>query len=60
MLGFIIDRLVEAGFNEFIFVIGYLGEKIEGFVEENYPDLTTYFVLRLLPSGELSFFPVHV
>lgn len=46
ILGFIIDRLVEAGFNEFIFVIGYLGEKIEGFVEENYPDLTTYFVLQ--------------
>ena len=36
ILGFIIDRLKQAGFKEFIFVIGYLGEKIESFVKEEY------------------------
>lgn len=51
ILGFIIDRLVQAGFKEFIFVIGYLGEKIESFVEENYPDLKTNFVLQNTREG---------
>jgi glucose-1-phosphate thymidylyltransferase len=51
ILGFIIDRLVEAGFTEFIFVIGYLGEKIELFVRENYPELTTYFVIQHTREG---------
>ena len=46
ILGFIIDRMVKAGFTEFIFVIGYLGEKIESFVKENYPHLSTHFVIQ--------------
>lgn len=46
ILGFIIDRLTKAGCNEFIFVIGYLGEKIESFVRETYPELSTRFVVQ--------------
>ena len=46
ILGFIIDRLVEAGIDEFIFVIGYLGEKIESFLDHHYPDLTVHYVLQ--------------
>ncbi len=46
ILGFIIDRLEKAGFTEFIFVIGYLGEKIEAFVKQKYPHLTTDFVIQ--------------
>ncbi len=46
ILGFIIDRMVKAGFTEFVFVIGYLGEKIESFVKENYPHLITHFVIQ--------------
>ena len=46
ILGFIIDRMAKAGFTEFVFVIGYLGEKIEAFVKENYPHLTTHFVIQ--------------
>ncbi len=46
ILGFIIDRMIKAGFTEFIFVIGYLGEKIEAFVKETYPHLTTHFVIQ--------------
>src|SRR5687768_1055800 len=44
ILSIIMDQLVEAGINEFIFIIGYLGEKIQDYVEEHYPTLTTHFV----------------
>lgn len=39
ILSVIIDQLQEAGVSEFIFVIGYLGEKIERYLLKNYPDL---------------------
>lgn len=44
ILSYIVDQLHEAGINEFIFVVGYLGEKIEAFVNETYPHLTCHFV----------------
>lgn len=44
ILSFIIDELVENGISDFVFVIGYLGEKIKEFVESNYPDLNAKFV----------------
>lgn len=43
---FIIDKLKEAGLTDFVFVIGYLGDKIRDFIEETYPDLTTEFVYQ--------------
>ncbi len=46
ILSFIIDELVENGITDFIFVIGYLGEKIKEFVENNYPDLNVTFVTQ--------------
>lgn len=39
ILSVIIDQLLEAGVEEFVFVIGYLGEKIQRYVTRNYPDL---------------------
>lgn len=44
ILGHIIERLMTAGVNEFVFVIGYLGNKIHDFVREKYPNITSYFV----------------
>ncbi|HLX92389.1 MAG TPA: sugar phosphate nucleotidyltransferase [Puia sp.] len=44
ILSIIVDQLQEAGINEFIFIVGYLGEKIHDFVKDKYPDLTTHFV----------------
>ena len=44
IISFIIDQLVEAGVKDFVFIIGYLGEKIKNFVEQNYPDLSMEFV----------------
>jgi len=51
ILGFIIDRMVKAGFSEFVFVIGYLGEKIESFVREAYPGLQCHFVVQTKREG---------
>ena len=44
ILGINIEQLQEAGIHEFIFVVGYLGEKIEHFVREHYPSLNAHYV----------------
>jgi glucose-1-phosphate thymidylyltransferase len=44
ILSFIVDQLQEAGIREFIFIIGYLGEKIQDYVKLTYPHLDTHFV----------------
>lgn len=46
ILSFIIDQLHEAGIKEFVFIVGYLGEKIQEYVKESYPHLDTYFVYQ--------------
>ena len=43
---FIIDKLAEAGLTDFVFVIGYLGEKVRDFIEQRYPHLQTEFVYQ--------------
>lgn len=44
ILSFIIDELAENGVNKFVFVVGYLGEKIKEYVEGAYPDMDAVFV----------------
>jgi len=46
ILCFIIDKLVELGIIDFVFVIGHLGDKVRHFIEETYPDLHTEFVYQ--------------
>ena len=46
ILGVIVDQLVEAGITDFIFVIGYLGEKIQRYVEKTYPNLNNTFITQ--------------
>ncbi|MBH2005584.1 MAG: NTP transferase domain-containing protein [Sphingobacteriia bacterium] len=46
ILSFIVDQLRDAGINEFVFIVGYLGEKIQDYVKHKYPDLTTHFVYQ--------------
>lgn len=46
ILSIIIDQLRDAGITDFIFIIGYLGDKIRDYVEANYPDLKTDFVTQ--------------
>jgi glucose-1-phosphate thymidylyltransferase len=46
ILSIIVDQLKDAGVKDFIFIIGYLGEKIKDYVQLNYPDLNTHFVTQ--------------
>lgn len=51
ILSFIIDQFIESGHREFIFIIGYLGEKIQNYVTETYPDINAKFVVQHERSG---------
>jgi len=46
ILSHIVDYLISGGFNEFIFIIGYLGDKIEDYVKTKYPRLKASFVVQ--------------
>ncbi|MFN2456860.1 MAG: sugar phosphate nucleotidyltransferase [Chitinophagaceae bacterium] len=46
VLGIIIDQLRQAGIEEYIFIVGYLGEKIQDYVKLNYPTLEAHFVYQ--------------
>ena len=46
ILGVIVDQLLDAGVTEFVFVIGYLGEKIQRYIEKTYPHLPHTFVTQ--------------
>ena len=41
-----VDQLHEAGINEFVFIVGYLGEKIQDYIKEKYPSLTCHFIYQ--------------
>ncbi|MER3498920.1 MAG: glucose-1-phosphate thymidylyltransferase [Chitinophagaceae bacterium] len=44
VLSIIVDQLCEAGIKEYIFIVGYLGEKIQDYIRKKYPNLTAHFV----------------
>ncbi|GAB3021574.1 sugar phosphate nucleotidyltransferase [Niabella terrae] len=44
VLSIIIDQLREAGVEDFIFIIGYLGDKIYHYVKTKHSDINAYFV----------------
>ena len=46
VLSIIVDQLVAGGLNEFVFVVGYLGEKIQDYVKANYPEITAHFIFQ--------------
>ena len=46
VLSIIVDQLVAGGINEFVFVVGYLGEKIQDYVKAQYPDITAHFIFQ--------------
>lgn len=46
VLGVIVDQLIAAGIQEYIFIIGYLGDKIQDYIAKTYPDLTCSFVTQ--------------
>ena len=46
VLSIIVDQLKDAGINEFIFIVGYLGEKIQDYVKTLYPGINAHFVYQ--------------
>ena len=51
VLSIIIDQLREAGINEFVFIVGYLGDKIQDYVKSKYPELTAHYVHQVDRQG---------
>lgn len=41
-----VDQLHEANINEFVFIVGYLGEKIRDYIIAKYPQLTCHFIYQ--------------
>ncbi|PZF72182.1 sugar nucleotidyltransferase [Taibaiella soli] len=46
ILSVIVDQLLDAGVTEFVFVIGYLGEKIQRYIAKTYPNLSYTLVTQ--------------
>lgn len=46
ILSHLVDQLVLQGADEFIFIIGYLGDKIEDYISQRYPKLKSSFVIQ--------------
>lgn len=46
IIRFIVDKLVEANLTDFVFIIGYLGDKIRMYLEKTYPELDMEFVYQ--------------
>jgi glucose-1-phosphate thymidylyltransferase len=46
-----VDQMHDAGINEFIFIVGYLGEKIQDYITNKYPHLTCHFIFQNIRKG---------
>lgn len=46
ILSYILDQLIHSGQKDFIFVVGYLSEKITEFVEEHYPHINKQYIYQ--------------
>ena len=46
MLSHIVDSLIDGGLRDFVFVLGYLGDKIESFITSRYKDINVDFITQ--------------
>jgi glucose-1-phosphate thymidylyltransferase len=51
ILAHIIESLIEAGIKEYVFIIGYMGDKIEDYITKTYPHINTHFVIQTTGKG---------
>ncbi len=51
VLSIIVDQIRDAGITEFIFIVGYLGDKIRDYVQQHYPDLQVQYVQQIDRQG---------
>lgn len=46
IISFILDSLIEQGITEYLFILGYMGEKIKNFVDQHYPNLSVSYIYQ--------------
>jgi glucose-1-phosphate thymidylyltransferase len=51
ILGHILDNLRNAGIRNFVFVVGYLGDKIEQYISQYYPNQKNEFIIQTTGKG---------
>lgn len=51
ILAHITENLIEVGIKDFVFVIGYLGDKIEQYILSHYPQINAQFVIQTTGKG---------
>lgn len=51
ILSHIVDKLLDAGYKDFVFIIGYLGEKIKDYLDHNYQDINAEYVVQASRQG---------
>jgi glucose-1-phosphate thymidylyltransferase len=51
ILGHIIEALIEAGVQDFVFIIGYMGDKIEQYISQTYAQINAKFVIQTTGKG---------
>lgn len=51
IISFIIDQLMAVGVRDFVFITGYLGEKIQDYIESHYPNINKEFVVQATREG---------
>jgi glucose-1-phosphate thymidylyltransferase len=51
ILAHIIESLIAAGIEDFVFIIGYMGDKIENYISSQYPGIRTEFVIQTTGRG---------
>src|SRR6478672_5805601 len=44
ILSFMVDELIQNGITDFVFIVGYLGDRIKDFIKANYPDINAHFI----------------
>ena len=44
IISYMIDELLNAGVNDFIFIVGYLGDKIKDYIQSSYPNINSQYI----------------
>lgn len=51
VMSYILDDLLDLSVDEMIFVVGYLRDSVQAYVEEQYPQITSHFVVQAVQDG---------
>ena len=51
VMSYILDDFPALGIDEVVFIVGYLRDEVERYIAENYPDLTSHFVVQEVQDG---------